>query len=325
MDFITGAEIAEKIRYVCAGENVRVACAFWGRSIAADLFPSPRTDAFVVFNHMLGGTTHAAASHLRDTLGDRVRAHPTLHAKVFASARGAVIGSANASINGFGGFHEAGVWLAPEEDDFQAAFDYPKTLLNGSLPVDNGILEICRISFEFKRVGAMTADLADVKSNSLRDAILSNSEHFHLPFVITSDEVDSVAAGEDWENNLSGSLPGVAFENLDPYEIKFVPELANAKRFISLHTWDNGRTVRVGIQQIVRATDRYTYCRYDLGQLPGVEIFDEDHPYRHLNEGHGLGVLFKSKTLYGDRIAGSNRAIRADDLAVILAQEKSPS
>lgn len=321
MDFITGAEIAEKIRYVCAGENVRVACAFWGRSIAADLFPSPRTDALVVFNHMLGGTTHAAASHLRDTLGDRVRAHPTLHAKVFASARGAVIGSANASMNGFGGFYEAGVWVAPDEDGYQTALGYAETLLDDSIIVDSNVLENCRQSFCAARAGTLTVDLGEVQAQTFSEAISNYAEAFEMPFVLTDDDGDIEHARRAYERHHPEGLPDIWPDSIEYFDWVLPEYIQNAPFFVSLHTNDSGRTVRVSVQRFLFPAPEHSFCRLVNFRFPGVLPLEGRNRIRGLGRNHGLAALFTAPELDGDSMAEETRPIFASDLAAILQRQ----
>lgn len=101
---------------VCRGTNVRCAVAFWGRGSAALIRQTSGGRPKIICNLSMGGTNPAEIRTLR--LSADIRQSDTLHAKVYLSDVGAVVGSANASANGLGlegseqvGWQEAGVAL----------------------------------------------------------------------------------------------------------------------------------------------------------------------------------------------------------------------
>ena len=73
-----------------------------------------------------GGTSPKALVALGATKNKQLRHVPDLHAKVYISDRGVVVGSANASSNGIGfdadpGLIEAGMLLRPDDAGFAEA------------------------------------------------------------------------------------------------------------------------------------------------------------------------------------------------------------
>lgn len=100
--FIAGSDLADAIRDVLGGNNVRCAVAFWGTGAEALLDQATGDQPRIICDVTLGGTSPNALRALGAPENDRLRYVPSLHAKVYISDRGAIVGSANASQNGVG-------------------------------------------------------------------------------------------------------------------------------------------------------------------------------------------------------------------------------
>lgn len=102
VEFLIEAGLSDKVRHVCAGANVRCAVAFWGTGAAASLFPQGLEAATLVCDISMRGTPKAALLEMGAPANPKLLVRDGLHAKIYVSDRGAVIGSANASDNGLG-------------------------------------------------------------------------------------------------------------------------------------------------------------------------------------------------------------------------------
>jgi hypothetical protein len=101
MVFLEGQPLKDKVRYVLAGDNVNCAVAFWGMGAEAYFqFGDPAKKVRIICNLDMGGTNPKVIRLL--LLNHSVKQSDLLHAKVYISDLGAVIGSANMSINGLG-------------------------------------------------------------------------------------------------------------------------------------------------------------------------------------------------------------------------------
>lgn len=104
-EFLVGDELSAKIREVVQGENVRCAVAFWGRGAVEELFGAnfrKLEDVHIVCDLSMGGTNPETLRALGAPKNPNLRVRNGLHAKVFLSSKGAIVGSANASNNGIG-------------------------------------------------------------------------------------------------------------------------------------------------------------------------------------------------------------------------------
>lgn len=108
MNFVSGSSLRDAIAIVVAGRNLRMAVAFWGAGAKEFLALGKRSDWKVICNLAMGGTNPDAIRALQDPVRcseghtTRIRESDRLHAKVFVSDAGAIVGSSNVSANGLG-------------------------------------------------------------------------------------------------------------------------------------------------------------------------------------------------------------------------------
>ena len=125
--FLSGAELGAAIAEVAAGDDPRCAVAFWGTGASAHLFPQQGfRKVRILCDLSQGGTNPDELILLGAPSNKALRQVERLHAKVYLSKRGAIIGSANASDNGIGfagasGLIEAGILVEPDSESFKAA------------------------------------------------------------------------------------------------------------------------------------------------------------------------------------------------------------
>jgi len=95
---LAGPALTHAIQRVTAGRKVRCAVAFWSVDGIAEVFPSGiPSDAKVLCDILMGGTSEDALRKLSGALGEGLKHAPEMHAKVYMSSAGAVVASANAS------------------------------------------------------------------------------------------------------------------------------------------------------------------------------------------------------------------------------------
>lgn len=109
-EFVSQKNLSKRIRGICSGSDVRCAVAFWGKGAVRELFGNGDAGRTIriLCDIEMGGTNPDELELLRDMPGCEVRVLKGLHAKVWISEEGVVVGSANASNNGIGFQSEIG-------------------------------------------------------------------------------------------------------------------------------------------------------------------------------------------------------------------------
>ncbi|WP_253270359.1 phospholipase D family protein [Paracoccus sanguinis] len=146
MEFLVGEALTDKIRRVCEGENLCVASAFWGRGAADFLGNRAVESGRFLADLTMGGTNPDELRSLGAPTSYRIKAVPSLHAKVYLSSKGAVVGSANISQNGIGWLDhpnliEAGVFIPAGQKQWMAVLEWFEGLYGSALPIDEASLE----------------------------------------------------------------------------------------------------------------------------------------------------------------------------------------
>ena len=162
-EFLYGDQLSQKIREIFRGENVRCAVAFWGRDAVKELFGTDvleRDDVHVVCDLSMGGTNPATLRAFGAPDNQNIRFHDGLHAKVFLSENGAIVGSANASNNGIGFMEgdapltEAGIFIEVNSEPWQKASEWFKALFSDrAQTVDTDALNAAQLAWD-RRCGA---------------------------------------------------------------------------------------------------------------------------------------------------------------------------
>ncbi len=126
--FLTGVQLADKIREICAADAVDCAVAFWSGTSRDEIFPRWREQKVrIICDISMGCNSQRSLEAYGAPDNKLLRVCDGLHAKIFISDAGAVVGSANASFNGLGrsgtapGNLEAGVFFEVETDGWVAA------------------------------------------------------------------------------------------------------------------------------------------------------------------------------------------------------------
>lgn len=197
--FLAEAELSKCIRQVAKGADGCFAVAFWGDGAVEELFGKPsklRQSARIICDIGLGGTNPKELEKLGAPRSKKVRFLKGLHSKIYLSAEGAVIGSANASDNGIGFLSEAGklveagVFCATREASYDDASRWFEELWKRSKQVDAAALKIAKQLFKSRMSAAMRggfAPLPSKRSQSVLDLAVSTPAIFgECGFVVSN-------------------------------------------------------------------------------------------------------------------------------------------
>ncbi len=154
-EFLVGMALAERIISVAEGGQVRCAVAFWSAIGVGEVFPGGVPDnAKIICDISMGSTSAEALSALGAPKNPNLRHSVRMHAKVFISNKGLVVGSANASASALGDGDgpisntEAGTFHSPGSPSWKSAAAWFGKLLNKSLEVGDDEIKwaklICR-------------------------------------------------------------------------------------------------------------------------------------------------------------------------------------
>lgn len=175
--FLYGAALSARIDEIMAGGSPRCAVAFLGMR-AQSLFRRPETR--IVCDISMGNTSKAALEALGAPNNPNLRYSEGLHAKVYISDRGMVVGSANASCNALGSsgapprLTEAGLFHLPGTQTWQVAAAWVDDLFDQSAQqVDEAALEMAR-----ERFRPPTLPRSAVRPSSLLDRVRAAPEDF---------------------------------------------------------------------------------------------------------------------------------------------------
>ncbi len=127
-ELLYGQALSDRVRLVCAEDEVDCAVAFLSTSVRDDLFPRWRKQTVrIVCDISMGCNSRSTLKAYGAPKNSNLRVRDGLHAKIYISAVGAIVASANASLNGLGlknrpaGNMEAGAFFAPNSAGWSEA------------------------------------------------------------------------------------------------------------------------------------------------------------------------------------------------------------
>lgn len=179
-EFLIGGALGDRIRNIARGGDARLAVAFWGKGAAGELFGPghlDRDDLRIVCDLGMGATNPEALAELGAPRRDGLRHRPGLHGKVYLSAAGLVVGSANASSNGIGlgadpaGLIEVGTFSAAGSPAWQAAAAWFETLWARAEAIDAAAMDSAWANWRLRSIGrdGQAGGRADAPVRSIRD------------------------------------------------------------------------------------------------------------------------------------------------------------
>jgi hypothetical protein len=268
-EFLFGDRLSERVRDVARGHEARCAVAFWSRDGVGELFGfnALALKARIVCDISIGATSPDALEELGAPSNPQLRHHIGLHAKLYLSDRGLVIGSANASRGALGKgkaprrLLEAGTFHGAGSDAWRNARDWFNDVHGKAKRVDTQALEWARkvyrppppggqisraprpgslldavrvaperfagVGFVFTRRVSNKAEIADAKRSAKR-----------LGGTVAKGMIDSWPSGgifTGWSKTEVGTWPTLFFEFWQPAK-----SLTVYGRKVSIHDPDHG-------------------------------------------------------------------------------------
>ncbi|MCC5967822.1 MAG: phospholipase D family protein [Rhodobacteraceae bacterium] len=244
-EFLAGDDLSRKIKEVVRRANARCAVAFWGRDAVRELFGTEyleRDDVWILCDITMGGTNPET---LRKIVESRAENHghvPGLHAKIYHSDGGMVVGSANASGNGIG-FRgkppkqiESGTYHERNSGSWEYAQNWFDALWNDAGDLDEAAIRIAERTWGENKNSRLGLNRELIASSLLELQRLSGEVKLVLCYGEYSDkdvqEYTETAVDLDLDPN---------DENLDPFESEGYEPNKWPKNFICLEL--DGRAI----------------------------------------------------------------------------------
>jgi hypothetical protein len=223
--YLTGERLAKRIRTVMAGDEPRMCVAFLGPSWVKELFDDsvPPDDLRVVCDLRMGATVRAALRAGGAPDNDRLRhlSEREMHAKVYASDKGAVVCSANASRAALssGERIEDGVWLPLGSKSYRKTASTFEKRYRKAVPVDAVALARAPEHLSCLDAAGVGQDQANVFNEppTLLQLLRRDSEAFKgIRFVFSNENVSRpVQEGAKAAMKAKEEADGVAAEDGD--------------------------------------------------------------------------------------------------------------
>lgn len=217
-EWLTGPALSKRIRTVVGAPNVRCAVAFWGSDAVEELFGTEvleRNDVQIVCDLSMGATNPGTLEALGAPDNPRLRHMQGLHAKLYHSDAGMIVGSANASANGIGfmeeaaGLTEAAVFQEVDSAPWRAALKWFNGLAKDASPISAKALDYAEERWRLRsKAGRNAARRSKGQQISLLQALKDEPEIFediHFAFSDTPylredmDKADAVAREAGFE------------------------------------------------------------------------------------------------------------------------------
>jgi len=217
-EFLSGDRLSARMRYIAHGDDVRCAVAFWSREGIKELFGlnTPASTVKIVCDISMGATSPDALKDLGAPSNPQLRHHVGLHAKLYLSSRGLIIGSANASLGALGKgdasgrLLETGIFHNAESAAWQSSRDWFEKIHGEADSVDTNVLGWARKVYRAPPSGRQLS--RPPKPGSLLEAVRVAPERFAgvgFIFVRTnSTEADRTSAKRSAKRVFSQADPG---------------------------------------------------------------------------------------------------------------------
>jgi hypothetical protein len=308
--FLTGSDLTDATRRVLGGTGLRCAVAFWGLGAAKFIGAAGGKveEAKILCDISMGATNPEALVELNAPGNSNLRRHDGLHAKVYISVSGMVIGSPNATSNGLG-FREAPVLLEAgtfhqaRSKEWHAAVAWFDGLHRSAKPIDDaGLAEARRrwlpLSMPSRR---------PVRDGSLLDRVCQDPGAFDdsLGFVFVSrlslpEHVEAAfQSAKEQSVNLEGVSKDSVFsgwpkEDVQRWRMLFIEFWINSKgrlrvfgRGVRGTDPENGFVIGVPCWPAVRKL-----LPPETPSVKSIELHDVELAKRLLDKGRG--VMFQS-------------------------------
>lgn len=275
---VTGVELLPEIQKMCSrDEDIYFAVSYWSGGAAERIKGFTKGQLHVVLDIHSGGTNPRDLRVLMEWLGDRVKIHPDLHAKVYASETLALLGSANATSPGLQ-MRETGrveAVLRIESPDAKEVFEFAKQQYEAGRPATKEDLDTCERLFS--RVPVSQAEAGPVRRLGLVDALYEQPELYaRLPLIVTDEEVIDKDRNEGWKQS-ERDLAGFGWTR------KFSPDLWDDFKFdmderyqqrtsLALHVGETGEVFAGLVRPIMGKPRGWTFARrVDWSEVLGLK------------------------------------------------------
>lgn len=276
-EFLHGRALSDRIKQVTSGRDVWCAVAFWGHR-AAELFTEDLLDAHVVCDISLGGTSERALREMGAPGNPNLRVHDGLHAKVYLSDTGLIVGSANASKNGIGfgaaspGYLEAGVFSQANSDAWRAAKVWIVKLYKAASAIDEAEVLRARKLYVPKVGGELSLSITP---GSLLELAIAKPEVFDgIGFVFSSREhpdgavdaaIERVSEEAGSDDDFKDWKPARIYTDWDEDQVTRWP-----KQFFGFHQPTNKLYLRGHVGRHFTEVDVFT--KRLVHQIEGVNL-----------------------------------------------------
>lgn len=185
--FLTEQETASRIRQLFQqADLIKCAVAFWGDK-APDMLglrQGLNKTALIICNFESGATNPKVMKELWQIKGVAVRSHPRLHAKVYWTEKGAIVGSSNASANGLSfegteieGWLEANI-LVTDREVLRQINTWFDQLWQQAQPLNDARIKAADQKWFTRRDHRPFPDISHVPNRSLLTALKKNRNSF---------------------------------------------------------------------------------------------------------------------------------------------------
>jgi len=278
--FLERGTILESIRSLCTDDNSEkcLAVAYWGRGSTDALGLNSDSNVKVVLDIEAGGTNPRELKYLRDRIGaENISVRGGLHAKVYATANAAIIGSANASGNGlsfsYRGNVEASVLVTGETA--KAAFDFANEQFAEGELLDDEHIKACRKRFGHQKTAF--AEEGDVQRLAVSEALLRQPEYVEsLPLICSVYNLSRAELRKHWSEQKEAVAPedeNKTYDEVDDLwdgyswklDRKYVGEVC-----LGIHRGPRGG-LTASVFRVSEPGDEFTFVRFaPWNQIPGI-------------------------------------------------------
>lgn len=319
VEFLHGEALSRRIREVVKGKNLFCAVAFWGNGAVQELFgesPLTRQDVKIVCDLSMGATSPETLKQLGAPNNINLRHYPGLHAKVYCSDVGMIVGSANASNNGIGFMDEGpdlletGVYLKPGRTAWQqASYWFKDDFWDNAQQIDNAALQFCKARWHARKRAGMYANPPQGRLPSFLKVLRDNPWLFgKVAFVFSTAPVPRKQLRNARFEADEQSIPEELIRGADVYGAFGTNNIDQwPLRFINLHRPNN----RIGVHFRMRGT---MVAGTHFARRSGIKQFTDLSPHMTGQIDHDILAQCKTEmdSIFDD---GEPRIWSADEVS----------
>ena len=227
---ITEDAALTEIKKLGKGQEVRFAVAFWGTGSADNLNIEATAEAKVLCNLQSGCCDPDEIAKLKNMDGVTVLTHPSLHAKVYLSPKGALVGSSNASTNGLAmdyesarGWREANLLVEDQQLLADLGAWFTERWAEGKR-ITKPMLAAARKKWADRKRRSVIGEHSERELTLLGSALRSPEQYDDLPIFIALSKAnaskEAIMAVNAYKKKVSVTAEGAAVSE-DPEKLSF--------------------------------------------------------------------------------------------------------